>query len=246
MSNVALVLVVGSLAVFVGAIVQGGVGFGLGLVAAPLLTMLAPDLMPGAIQVVNLTLPLFTLATEWRKVDWPGLGFAVLGRLPGSAIGAVIVVYVSVYTRGILVAVMVLIAVVLTARALSMPRNGYTITSAGFVSGITGTATGIGGPPIALVYQNAKGPQIRATLAMFFFLSAAQSLIILQFVGELPLQALTVGGVLIVPMVLGFLVSGPLRRYLDGGKVRVAVLVVAAASAVALILQNALTALGHL
>ncbi|TYB68499.1 sulfite exporter TauE/SafE family protein [Nonomuraea sp. PA05] len=238
-----MVLIVGSLAVLVGAIVQGGVGFGLGLVAAPVLTMLAPDLMPGAIQVVNMTLPLFTLAVEWRRVDWRGLGFALLGRLPGSAIAAVIVVYVSVYTRGIFVAVMVLIAVVLTARALSVPRNGYTITSAGFVSGITGTATGIGGPPIALVYQNAKGPQIRATLAMFFFLSAAQSLVILQLVGELPGQALLVGGVLIVPMVLGFLVSGPLRRYLDGGKVRVAVLTVAALSAVGLIVQNVITAL---
>ncbi|HET7518915.1 MAG TPA: sulfite exporter TauE/SafE family protein, partial [Actinomycetes bacterium] len=88
-----------------------------------------------------------------------------------------------------------------------------------------------------------KGPQIRATLAMFFFLSAAQSLVILAVVDELPARALTTGAVLIVPMVLGFLVSGPLRRYLDGGKVRVAVLVVAAASAVALVVQNVIAQL---
>ncbi|MEW9549429.1 TSUP family transporter [Nonomuraea sp. NPDC050783] len=226
------------MAVFVGAVVQGGVGFGLGLVAAPVLTMLEPDLMPGAIQVVNMTLPLFTLAAEWRRVDWRGLGFAVLGRVPGSVLGALVVVYVSVYTRGVLVAVMVLVAVALTARALSVPRNGVTITSAGFVSGVTGTATGIGGPPVALVYQTAKGPQIRATLAMFFFLSAAQSLVILAIVDELPGRALATGGFLLVPMVVGFLVSGPLRRYLDGGRVRAAVLVVAAASALALIVQN--------
>ncbi|WP_246147782.1 sulfite exporter TauE/SafE family protein [Nonomuraea turkmeniaca] len=238
MTNAVLVLILAGLAVFVGAIVQGAVGFGLGLVGAPVLTLLNPELMPGAIQVVNLTLPLFTLAAEWRRVDWRGLGFAVLGRVPGSVLGALVVVYVSVYTRGIFVAVMVLVAVALTARALSVPRNGVTITSAGFVSGITGTATGIGGPPLALVYQSAKGPQIRATLAMFFFLSAAQSLGILALVDELPSRALTTGAILIVPMVLGFLVSGPLRRYLDGGKVRAAVLVVAAASAVALIVQN--------
>ncbi|MEV4106314.1 sulfite exporter TauE/SafE family protein [Nonomuraea sp. NPDC049695] len=244
MTDAALVLIVGGLAVFVGAIVQGGVGFGLGLVAAPVLTMLSPDLMPGAIQVVNVTLPLFTLAVEWRTVDWRGLGFAVLGRLPGSVIGAVIVVYVSVYTRGVFVAVMVLIAVALTARALSVPRNRLTVASAGFVSGITGTATGIGGPPMALVYQHAKGPQIRATLAMFFFLSAAQSLVILAIVDELPARALLTGAVLVVPMVLGFLVSGPLRRYLDGGKVRAAVLAVAAASAVALLVQTVIAQLG--
>ncbi|SDK89352.1 hypothetical protein SAMN05421874_112166 [Nonomuraea maritima] len=243
MSETALVLLVGGLAVFVGAVVQGSVGFGAGLVAAPVLTMLEPDVMPGAIQVVNMTLPLFTLAREWRTVDWRGFGFAALGRLPGSIIGAAVIVYVSVYTRGLLVAAMVLLAVVLTARSLSVPRNGLTITSAGFVSGITGTATGIGGPPVALVYQNAKGAQIRATLAMFFLLSAAQSLVILAVVGELPAGALGIGAALVAPMVLGFLASAPLRRYLDGGRVRVAVLTVAAASAVGLIAQNVLTRL---
>ncbi len=238
MDDLTLVLLVGGLAVFVGAVVQGSVGFGMGLVAAPVLTLLDPSLMPGAIQVTNMTLPLFTLAVEWRRVDWRGLGFAVLGRLPGSVIGAAIVVYISIHHLGIFVGAMVLVAVILTARAVSLPRNGFTITSAGFVSGITGTATGIGGPPIALVYQTAKGPEIRATLAMFFFLSAAQSLVILALVGHLPARALGAGAVLVLPMIAGFLVSGPLRRYLDGGKVRIAVLVVAAVSAVVLVGQS--------
>ncbi|MEO3794069.1 sulfite exporter TauE/SafE family protein [Nonomuraea sp. B10E15] len=238
MTDTALLLIVGGLAVFAGAIVQGGVGFGLGLVAVPVLTMIEPGLMPGAVQMVNLAMPLFTLASEWRRVEWRGVGFALLGRLPGSVIGAVIVVYTSIYARSVFVAGMVVIAVLLTARAMSVPRTGVTLTSAGFVSGITGTATGIGGPPIALVYQSAKGPQIRATLAMFFCLSALQSLGILALVGELPVQAVAAGATLVVPMALGFLASGPLRRHLDGGRARTAVLVVATASALALIVQN--------
>ncbi|TLF62164.1 sulfite exporter TauE/SafE family protein, partial [Nonomuraea sp. KC401] len=209
-----------------------------GLVAVPVLTMIEPDLMPGAVQMVNLAMPLFTLASEWRRVEWRGVGFALLGRLPGSVIGALIVVYTSIYARSIFVAVMVVIAVLLTARAMSVPRTGVTLTSAGFVSGITGTATGIGGPPVALVYQSAEGPQIRATLAMFFCLSALQSLGILALVGELPVQAVAAGVTLVVPMAIGFLASGPLRRYLDGGRARTAVLVVATASALGLIAQN--------
>ncbi|WP_236003171.1 sulfite exporter TauE/SafE family protein [Nonomuraea antri] len=228
------------MAVFVGAVVQGSVGFGVGLVAVPMLTLLDPGVMPGAIQVVNLSLPVFTLVTEWRKVDWRGLGFALLGRLPGSAIGALIVVHVSIQAIGVFVGVMVLIAVIMTARAPSVTRNGPTITSAGFMSGITGTATGIGGPPLALVYQNAKGPQIRATLATFFFLSAAQSLAILAAVDRLPGQALLTGALLLAPMLLGFLVSGPVRRYVDTGKVRVAILAVAGVSAAVLIVQSLL------
>ncbi|MGV9306831.1 TSUP family transporter [Nonomuraea sp. NPDC004354] len=238
MTSEAVIVILAGSAVLVGAIVQGGVGFGLGLVAAPVVTMLDPTLMPGAIQVVNATLPLFTLAAEWRRIDWRGLGFAVVGRLPGSAVGALVVVHVSTQTLGVFVGVMVLVAVALTARAVAVPRNGWTTTTAGFASGITGTATGIGGPPVALVYQSAKGPQIRATLAAFFFLSASQSLLILWFVDRLPARALATGGLLVPFVIGGFLASGPLRRHLDGKGVRGAVLTVAVFSALALITQS--------
>jgi uncharacterized protein len=231
-------LVAGGLAVFVGALVQGGVGFGLGLMASPLIALTNPGVMPGAVQVVNATLPLLTLAVEWRRVDWQGLGFALLGRLPGSALGAVVVVYVSTRTLGVLVGLMVVAAAVVTARAVAVRRNGLTLTTAGFLSGITGTATGIGGPPMGLVYQSARGPQIRATLAMFFFLSAMQSLGILALVGKLPAHALVTGVALVPFVILGFAVSGPLRRYLDGGRARAAVLGLAIVSACALIGQS--------
>lgn len=238
MDHDVVLLLIGGVAVFIGAVVQGGVGFGLGLVAAPLITLLDPSVMPGAVQVVNLTMPLFTLAREWRRAEWRGAGWALLGLLPGSAIGALVVVYVSTTTLGVLVGVMVLVAVVLTARAVSVPRNGATLTAAGFLSGITGTATGIGGPPIALVYQSARGPQIRATLALFFCVSAAQSLVILALLGRLPGRALAGGAALVPFVLLGFAASGPLRRYLDGGRVRTAVLAVAAVSACALLGQS--------
>ncbi|MBG0830823.1 sulfite exporter TauE/SafE family protein [Planomonospora sp. ID67723] len=238
MSDEVFVLVLAGVSVFAGAVVQGAVGFGLGLVAAPVITMLVPSVMPGAIQVVNVILPLFTLLAEWRRVDWRGLGAALLGRLPGTFLGGMVVLYVSTRALGVLVGVMVLAAVALTARAAAVPRNPATLVGAGFVSGITGTATGIGGPPMALVYQDAKGPQIRATLAMFFFLSAAQSLAVLAFLDRLPARAVTFGATLIPCLIAGFLVSGPLRRYLDGGRVRAGILVVAALSALVLITRS--------
>ncbi|WP_230985398.1 sulfite exporter TauE/SafE family protein [Microbispora oryzae] len=226
------------MAVFAGAVIQGAVGFGLGLLASPIIAMLEPRVVPGAVHIVNATLPLFTLAREWRRVDWRGFGFAVLGRLPGSVAGGFVVVYVSTRALGVLVGVMVLVAVALTARSVAVPRNGGTLTAAGFLSGVTGTATGIGGPPVALVYQTAKGPQIRATLALFFVLGALQSLALLAVLGRLPARALVTGAALVPFVVLGFAVSGPLRRYLDGGRVRRAVLSVAALSAVAVLARS--------
>jgi uncharacterized membrane protein YfcA len=211
---------------------------GLGLLAAPVITVLDPSVMPGAVQVVNLTLPVLTLAAEWRAVDWRGLGFALLGRLPGSLVGAVIVVHVSTQALGLFVGTMVLVAVAVTATAVAVPRTAVTLGAAGFVSGVTGTATGIGGPPMALVYQHAKGRQVRATLAMYFFLSAGQSLAILAVVDHLPARSLLAGVLLIPFMAAGFAVSGPLRRFLDGGRVRAGILVLATISAIVLIAQQ--------
>jgi len=237
-SETVLLFLAAGFAVFAGALVQGGVGFGLALVAAPVMTMADPSVMPGAMQVMNATLPLFTLAAEWRGVDWRGFGWAVLGRLPGSAVGALVVAYVSLPVLGVLVGCMVLVAVALTARAARVRRTAATVTAAGFVSGVTGTATGIGGPPVALVFQGAGGPRIRATLALYFCVGALVSLAVLGAVDRLPVRALVTGALLVPFLVAGFLASGPLRRYLDRGRIRIAVLAVASVSALALIMQS--------
>ena len=232
-------LLLGGLAVFAGAVVQGAVGFGVALVAAPVVTLLDPSVMPGAVQVVGAALPLLALAAEWRHVDWRGVGWALLGRVPGVLAGVWVVKAASPRALAVIVGVMVLAAVALTAWTVTVPRTPRTLVLAGAVSGVTGTATSIGGPPMALVYQHARGPRIRATLAVYFVAGSAVSMGALAAGGELPARAV-VAGLLLVPfMIAGFAAAGPLRRYLDGGRIRVAVLVVAALSAVLLLIRGA-------
>ena len=56
---------------------------------------------------------------------------------------------------------------------------------AGFASGITGTATSIGGPPIAIVYQHRPAREIRTTMAVYFLVGAGISLVALLISGDL-------------------------------------------------------------
>lgn len=220
--------------------VQGSVGFGLALIAAPVVALLDPSVMPGAVQLVSIVLPLFSLAAEWRHIDWHGIRWALLGRMPGMLVGVWVVKAASPRVLSVAVGGMVLVAVALTAWAVAVPRTPRTLALAGMVSGVTGTATSIGGPPMGLVYQHAKGPQIRATLAMYFAVGAALSMCTLAVSGEMPPRALVAGLFLVPFVVIGFAVSGPLRRYLDGGKIRAGVLVAAAVSAIALIARGLL------
>ncbi|MEV5407600.1 sulfite exporter TauE/SafE family protein [Thermopolyspora sp. NPDC052614] len=238
-------LLVAGVAVLVGALVQSAVGLGLALLAAPVMTLLDPTVMPGALQVLAFVLPLLSLASEWRHVDWRGVRWVLLGRLPGTLAGVWVVKTASPDALAVIIGTMVLVAVALTGSAVSVARTPRTLALAGAVAGVTGTATSIGGPPVALVYQSAKGPQIRATLALCFAAGALLSMTALAAGGELPARALLTGAVLLPFVFAGFAVAGSLRRRLDGGRIRIAVLAVAAASAVALIVRglwwNALT-----
>ncbi|WP_216093967.1 sulfite exporter TauE/SafE family protein [Jiangella alba] len=230
-------MIVLAVAVFLGAAVQGAIGLGLGLLAAPVATLLAPELMPGTLLWLSMLLPVFTLAREWAHVDWWGLRWAFAGRVPATVLGAWIVSVSSPRVLSVVVGLVILLAVALTVRTIRLPMRRGVLAAAGTVSGISGTATSIGGPPLALVYQGERGPLVRSTLAVYFLIGAAFSLVALAVVGELG-RTQTVSALWLMPaMVAGFAAASTLRAVADGGRLRPAVMVVCAVSAVTLIVR---------
>lgn len=231
-------LVFCGLAALIGAVVQSSVGLGVGLVATPVVTMLFPSLMPGAILVMALLLPVATLAQEFGHADLRGIGWAFAGRVAGTPAGVWLVAAVPDRALSVVIGFFVLAALAATSWTREVPRNRRTLAAAGLVSGTTGTASGIGGPPIALLYQRESGPRVRATLAVYFIVGALLSLVTLAAAGQLP-AVQVVAGLALMPFVLvGFAAAGPLRRYLDAGRLRAALLIVVGSSAVALIVRN--------
>ena len=225
--------------VLVGATVQGIVGIGLNLVTAPVVALVSPQLMPAVPLWLASVYPLGALLREWRDADWRGLSWAVGGRVPGTAVGVLVVAWASDRVLGVVVGVMVLVAVLLTWRAVRVPVNAGTLGTAGFIGGVTGTATSIGGPPLAIVYQHAPGPQIRASMAAFFCIGGVLSLVGLGVGGQMDSQDLWVAVALSPALLVGHAVAGPLRRHLDAGHTRVAVLAICSVSAIALLVRSA-------
>jgi uncharacterized membrane protein YfcA len=235
----ALILATG-LCVAIGGFVQAGIGLGLGLVAAPLVTLLDPALMPGSMLVAGATLPLLILAKEAWHTDWRGVSWALAGRVTGTVGGIWVLAAVSLRALGIVVGGMVLAVVVLSAVKAAVPRNRGTLLTAGVISGVTGTATSIGGPPVALLYQSESGPRVRATLSVFFCVGNSLAVAALAATGHMPGRDVAFGLMFLGCAAAGFAVAAGLRRFLDAGRTRVAVLVAAAGSAVVLILHSAL------
>lgn len=232
------ILAVLAFAVVIGATVQGTVGLGLGLVAAPVTSLTAPSLVPGVLLWLAAAYPVLTLAREWRDVDWPGLAWALPARVVGTVGGVYVVAVASPRALGVGISLMVLLGVALTVRAVKVPVTRGSLIGAGLISGVSGTATSIGGPPFALLYQRRAGAQVRATMAAYFLVGALLSLAGLALAGEADSEDAVVALALVPCLLVGFAISGPLRRHVDAGRTRNAVLLVCATSATALLVRS--------
>ncbi len=160
--------------------------------------------------------------------------------MPGTVVGVWLVAISPIRVLNVLVGAMVLVAVALTARAVDLRLTRPTLLGAGFVSGIAGTATSIGGPPMAIVYQREESDVLRSTLGVYFIVGAAFSLVGLGISGEMTLQEFHLFLLLTPVLLVGFLISGPVRDHLDHGRVRRLLLSICAASATLLILRSVL------
>jgi uncharacterized membrane protein YfcA len=227
-------------AVLLGSTVQAVVGLGIGLIAAPVITLLEPSLMPGVLISLAFVLPCITLVHDHHDIDWHGLNWSLPARVLGTVAGVWVVAHFTDDQLGVLIGAMVLLAVAVTWRAVTVPVTRGTLSAAGFIGGVTGTATSIGGPPFALLYQHRSPTQIRTTMAVYFVVGAAFSLVGLLVSGNLERHQVAVGALLLPAVVLGVLAGAPLRRVLPVDVVRPAVLVVSGLSAVVLVVRSLL------
>ncbi len=99
-----------------------------------------------------------------------------------------------------------------------------------------GASSGIGAPPLAMLYQAHPGKMLRSSLAVLYSLCSALIVIVLAGFGRFgATEALT--GVLLVPgFVIGYWLGGPLvSRFETVAGMRRMVLLVSALAALALI-----------
>ena len=218
--------------------VQGSVGFGAALLAAPVLLLIHPAFAPGPILVSNLVLTLLVVRREWSFVDFDSLRFLASGRLLGTILAGAVLANVSQAIFDLLFATLVLIAV-----GLSLPRGGFehsarNLTVAGVASGLMGTLSSIGGPPVALVYQGVDPARFRATLGVLLVLGASMSIAAAWTVGRFGETELALSGVLVPAAFVGFWLSRFGIRWMSGARVRVAVLVLSSTAALSVLART--------
>ncbi len=213
-------IVLAMVLVFVGAFVQTAVGFGLAVIAAPVLFFINPDYVPAPVTVCALVLSLVNAWAFRDGVSLQGLKSAVIGRVPGSLAGAALLLWIDKDMLALWIGVSVLFAVLVSLSALRWHPTPGRMMTAGFLSGFMGTSTSIGGPPMALLWQHQDLALIRANLAAFFVVSCLISLLILAPIGHFGMIHIWLSLPLLPATVLGYWVARRTMHRLPAATIR--------------------------
>jgi uncharacterized protein len=202
-------LVVVLVAALFGGAVQSALGFGAAFTTVPALALLAPRLLPGTIIVAILPLSITMVLRQRRGVDRRAVGRITVGRLPGIALGATVVALLDVRSLTFLIGGLLLAAVVASAAGWQATVTGPREVAAGVVSGFAGTAAGLGGPPLAMLYRASGSEALRPTLAGVWLVGSLPALGALTLAGSLTVAQIAAGGLLGLAMVTGLALAAP-------------------------------------
>jgi uncharacterized membrane protein YfcA len=232
--------VLASAVVAVGAVSQGTVGFGVGTIAAPLLLLIDPRLVPGPLLLTAFCLIVALTWREWRGIRFGYLAWSLVGRFAGTVVAALFIRGISQELFETVLGVVVILGAAISAVGPEMRLTRTGFLGAGALSGFFGTTAAIGGPPIALLYQHEKGPVVRGTLSAFFVVGTVISMAGLAWAGKFGRTELQLTPVLLPGALIGFLISGRLTRVMDRGWLRPAILVLSVIAGCIVVLKSVL------
>jgi uncharacterized membrane protein YfcA len=233
-------LAVALVAVLVSSLVQGTIGFGLNLLAAPFIALVIPEALPVTLVLVAWPVGGMTALREHHALDRRALPWMIAGAVPGTLLGLTIVTRASSEDLAVIVGAVTLLGVVLSVVTPPIHVNPTSAGVAGFIGNVTGTAASVGGPPVALLYQHHGGPTVRATLGVYFSVSATFSVIGYAVTGEITGDRALLALALFPAVMAGLWASRHFHGLVDRHWLRPAMLTMCTVAGTAAILRGAL------
>lgn len=150
-------------AVFLGAMVQNTLGIGFGMVASPALLVLEPRLVPALAIMLGFSSSCHDLFVSRQQLDMRHCTYSAMGRMLGTVLGVATLVFLVTDTASrtfaLVFASLLLVSVAMSLAGRHLRIFRITTVSLLFfssISGLFGTLISVGGPPIALLYQNER------------------------------------------------------------------------------------------
>jgi uncharacterized membrane protein YfcA len=227
---VAVTVVLTLVAVAVGALIQGSIGFGYAFVAVPAMALLYTEAVPVTPLLLALPMTVLMSAQEWKSIDVSGFFLITGARVVGTVGGVALLVFIPASSLSVLVGLLILAAALMSFLSPNFEVNNMTRLAGGIASGVTSTTAAIGGAPLALIYQDRSGAELRSTLAISFVAGIVISLVGLALAGKVEGWHFVLALELLPGLLVGLWVSRWAVKALDERWLRPTVLTFAAAA----------------
>jgi hypothetical protein len=205
--------------------------------AAPVCGLVASGLLPVALLVLMLPLNCFVTWRERGHLDLKGAGWITIGRTVGALLGIWILMAITRGRLNLLIGLSTMLAAGVSLCAPAFEPGRMAFMTAGVVTGVTETATGIGGPPLALVYQHHQAPILRSTLALCFAVGQIISLALFLVMGLVNFKLVGAALVLVPFLAAGAYLSQHAHHRIQGSLLRSFVIAFALVSGAWIILK---------
>jgi len=235
--NEPTLLIFALIAVTIAAALQSLTGLGLGVIAAPILVMIDPAFISAPILMLGLVLSLLSSFRYRKQLKFGNIGVALLGRLLGSILAILLLSLLPPLFFTLAFAFFIILSVLLSYSHFQIHYTTKNLLFGGFFSGLAGTTTSVGGPPIAMVYQNSKLSSARAELSLFFLVATIISLALLFISGNFSYYQLQLTMPLLPGVLLGFCLSLWLNKRFKIHYLKPAIALLSIASSLIILLQ---------
>ncbi len=200
-----------NLVIFCGSLLQGLIGYGIGLFSAPLLFLIDPALVPAPLILISTVLTVLMMIRDKSHLQFDQIAWAMKGGFIGVVLAGVILKVATKDQFELFFGLLILAAVLISVLGFKPKVNKITNVIAGFTSGFMGTLTAVGGPPIALLYQHGAIRNIVANLTAFFMFLNIVAIVTLASIGEITFETLKAVAISTPGVCLGLYVSTKLQ-----------------------------------
>ncbi len=217
---------------------QGTVGVGFAMVSVPILTLVNSDFTPIPQVLLAFPMTIYMVIRERQHIDLRGAGWVLSGRLPGAIAGVILLGMLAQRTLDGMIAGFVIAAAVAMAAGWSVQQTRRNQFIAGVASGISGTTSAIGGPPLAFLYQHSAGERLRSSLAAIFSVGITINVTSLAVAGRIHRDDIVTAVILLPALAIGLFSSRWITGRIADATIRRGILIVSALAGIALAIRT--------
>ncbi|MBU2872172.1 sulfite exporter TauE/SafE family protein [Colwellia sp. E2M01] len=218
--------------VLIGSLLQGLIGYGVGMFCAPLLFLISPTLVPAPLILISTIITVVMMMRDREHLQFKQVSWAMTGGFFGVLAAGLVLKVTSKEQFELVFALLILFAVFISILGFIPKVNNKTNTIAGFTSGLMGTITAVGGPPMALLYQHGDIKNIKANLTAFFLFLNIVALSTLALVGQITSNTFIAVAIALPGIAIGFYISSKAHHIIKPHLIRKWILTLSAITAI--------------